>query len=387
MGEFGLKKWRPVSLFGPLGVSLLLLACAEAVDQPAGTSDVPLWSVSSNPRVTIGQLEGDPAFLFQRISSATLIPDGRIAVADNGAANIRVFRQDGSFEREIGRRGEGPGEFSYLSSVSLLPPDTLVVYDSRLYRLTRFLASGSLVSTLQIQAEDGFPELYLGRYSSGQMALSWIKQGPRDANAVSPDVMQFGRFGENGRLVSLTGTETGMVRFGSPVPFSPHLHAVLVGDSLFVTNGLLPEIQVRDADGRIVRTVQVPVDPVDEPAAWNILETELRARESEMWLPRLGAVPRDLGIPHLALMTRDDKGRLWVKKYAPLTDSHWLATWDRGRGGEWLVMDPGGQLLAKVQLPDDLLLLDVRGDQLVGKTSDDLGVERIQLYDIIRMER
>jgi len=84
MKDHGLTGWRPAFVFGLFGAISVLFSCADAGDGAGG---------------------------------AALIPDGRIAVADNGAATIRIFRPDGSFERELGRRGEGPGEFAYLSSI------------------------------------------------------------------------------------------------------------------------------------------------------------------------------------------------------------------------------------------------------------------------------
>lgn len=46
-------------------------------------------------------------------------------------------------------------------------------------------------------------------------------------------------------------------------------------------------------------------------------------------------------------------------------------------------MKTDGNVVATIKLPDDLLLLDVRGDQLLGRTVDSLGIQRVQVYDFV----
>ena len=139
-------------------LALLSLACSDSSsDSSADPFEIAVWTLDSEPTVTIGQVEGAPEYLFTQIGPAVLLPGGRIAVADRRDAAIRLFDPDGTFLREIGHRGEGPGEFSSIRRIVVSPPDTLVVHDSGLFRLTRFLTSGSLVSTLLLQADDGRP--------------------------------------------------------------------------------------------------------------------------------------------------------------------------------------------------------------------------------------
>jgi hypothetical protein len=361
---------------------LLSSSCLSEGDGSAGSPEPPVWSVGFEPVTTIGKVEGEAEYLFSRIGPAALLPGGRIVVADLDEAAIRLFAEDGSFETAFGRRGEGPGEFSYISRIQFTPPDTIVVHDSRLYRLAKFLPSGSLVSTLQLQAEDGFPEVFMGEFSSGELGYAWILQGNRGDGRITPDQMQIGRFGEDGRLSSLLGTEEGMRRAGSPLAFSPHLHTGLIGDSVFLTNGRLPEIEVWDRDGALVRTIHVPVPEVDPEDAWRALEEVVRARGNDLALGLLETQPREEAIPWISMMLVDDQDRLWVKGYDPSTDSHYLMD-ERCRGGEWWIMDPDGTVIATIHLPDGFLLLDIRENRLLGKTRDPLGVEQIRVYPFV----
>lgn len=315
---------------------LLLLSFLPSCSEPGGGNTEPslpsVWSVESQPQATIGQLSGDAPYLFSRMGPAVLLPDGRIVVSDNGDPVIRVFRPDGSFDHEFGGRGEGPGEFANIFRIVVVPPDTLVIHDPRLLRLTTYSASGTLLSTLPLRAEGGRPEVYLGKFSTGELGFSWIRAAQRDMGQVSPDMMDFGRFDPSGHLTGILGSETGMRRKGSPVAFSPHLYADLIGDSIVLTNGILPEVQVWDADGTSVRSIPIPVPEVDESSAWQELEEELLIRNNQMELSALQRDPREEGVPAIGMMLVDDQDRVWVKAFNPRTDNH-LLFGDRGLGG------------------------------------------------------
>ena len=166
--------------------------------------------------------------------------------------------------------------------------------------------------------------------------------------------------------------------------FSPDLYAELIRDSIFLTNGLPPEIQVWDQEGNLARTITVPAPEVNSSEAWTQLEEVLLTRGNQFELRWFEdeLQPRDGPVPPISMMLVDDQQRLWVKMYDPRTDSHLLTT-GRRTGGEWLILDLSGAVVATTHLPEGFLLLDVRGGRLLGKTRDALGVERVQVYEIV----
>lgn len=68
---------------------------------------------------------------FGFVGDVELLPDGRIAVLDQYAANIRVFSAPGELVHTLGRRGPGPGELSGEATLGLIlsPSGDLVVPD------------------------------------------------------------------------------------------------------------------------------------------------------------------------------------------------------------------------------------------------------------------
>jgi hypothetical protein len=108
------------------------------------TSQTPSWTVSPEPMLRIGQDEGETPYLLAGVSFAARLSDGRVVVANGMSSELRYFDPAGRFLGSVGRRGDGPGEFQVFRRVLLLSPDTLLVYDSGLRRLTKLAPDGSV---------------------------------------------------------------------------------------------------------------------------------------------------------------------------------------------------------------------------------------------------
>lgn len=375
-GQWNVVRW------GLGAVMLATAACSADRDSTRVTPVLPEWVVGSEPLVSIGKVDGTPEYVFHRIASVRLLPNERIAVADGSSNTIRIYGTGGQFELGMGREGEGPGEFRYLSNLWFRDPDTLVVYDSSNHRLTSFLTSGApLPNSVTFRADDGSPEVYLGRFDNGEHALAWIRQEPRDGSSVTPDVMQIGRFSADGPLAALLATDVGMRRLRSPLPFSPHFMGTVLGDSVYHTDGLGGEIRVTSMSGVRVRTIQFAFEQPLLDEAWAKLEESLdtgavRAFEDLRGTPGLDSIPA------FSEMLVEAGSRLWLKHYDPAVDSHWLGR--RRTGGVWLVIESDGTLAARVSIPEGFRLLDVRDDLVAGLIRDELGVERVEVRALDR---
>lgn len=369
-----------------LRASLFVTACAGIGScQPAATdseaSGAGAWSPGHQPVVSIGEIDGSEPFIFSEVAGVRLMSDSRVAVADRSSGTIRVFSLDGQHLRTFGGVGGGPGEFQYMNSLEYRAPDTLVAYDSSTPRVTAFLASGSLETTVPLRATDGRPEVYLGTSESGLHAGAWIIQGPRDRSVVTPDQMQVGIFDASGQLLERIHSAPGMRRFANgPLPFSPHFVGLMLGDSLFMTDGLGGVIQVRGVSGGGLRSFRAEIEPQSLDEAWSRLDAALDSTRAAMF-PDVSGHPAADSIPVISEMLSDDRGRLWLKRYDAATDSHWLG---RPRtGGEWMVITTSGGMVATFTAPSRFKVMDVRGGHVAGVTVDELGVERVQVFEIL----
>ena len=76
--------------------------------------------------------------LLTRVWGITVDSEGRIYVKDDSTRGVIVLAPDLTYQRTLGRAGEGPGEFGHVSTVQVLPGDSVFVYDRKLHRVTVF---------------------------------------------------------------------------------------------------------------------------------------------------------------------------------------------------------------------------------------------------------
>lgn len=364
------------------GACLGLLACSSETGLPEVDADIPRWSVSGDVVTRVGVVDGPPEYTLSRVAAVRLLPDGGIAVADGQSASIRIYADDGTFVRQWGQAGDGPGEFGWINGMTLSEPDTLVVYDAEQARLTSFTTAGErLPEMVTFRADDGRVEIYLGRLTDGSHVGAWIRQTPRPEDEVTPDLMRIARFGPGGAFEALLAEDVGMRRLRNPVPFSPHFLGTIVDDAVYHTDGLEPVLRVTTAEGEPAPPLSLPLEPMGTEAAWSSLEATVDSASAAR-LRELPDLPALDSVPVISELISDDRGRMWMKRYEPAADSHWLGR--RRTGGSWMVMEPGGDPVTLVSMPDGFRLMDVRGDRVAGVSRDELGVERVEVRRLDR---
>ena len=159
----GMPASRTRSLRSILVSSLLLAACAGGDADGAAYARIdtlatgrvqvantgkPRWTLETAWRLeqdlqigTVAGDEDDPR-QFGRIGSVSSDSRGRIYVLDEMAQEVRVFQGDGAYSGTIGRRGKGPGEFTFASTLTIGPGDTLTVLDDGSMRYSVFAPDG-----------------------------------------------------------------------------------------------------------------------------------------------------------------------------------------------------------------------------------------------------
>lgn len=141
-----------------LRVTLLLIAAAagaRAQDVRVVRADnQPVWGDS--PRLVeelrIGSLDGDEAFLLERVAGIAITGNGDLWILDQQAARVRRYSPEGDHLGDVGRRGEGPGEFAMPLQVRRDPRDgTMLVWDPPNLRMHRFSDTGELVGSMPLE--------------------------------------------------------------------------------------------------------------------------------------------------------------------------------------------------------------------------------------------
>lgn len=108
----------------------------HVVNTPPASGVAPTWRIEEELRIGSVDAEG-PAVLGQ-VKGIAVTSDGRIAVLDAQAQELRVFDPSGAHLATFGGRGAGPGEMEGAYGLMIGPGDSLWVPDVRNARMSVF---------------------------------------------------------------------------------------------------------------------------------------------------------------------------------------------------------------------------------------------------------
>jgi hypothetical protein len=351
--------------------------CADA--ESAHAPAVGRWAIQARPVVEIGTGEGEDA--LHQVTSAARLPDGRIAVANAGTQQVKLFGAGGEHLASLGRRGDGPGEFQVPMWVGSRA-DSLLVWDAALERLTVFDREGRLARTTQFPAVGGsFPNV-LGTFADGTLLLA---SGTEQDVAARQDGAWRGqtrlvRASPEGRIIDTLATVPSQERYSyrsrdgagltvEDLPFGRRtVMAVADGGVVFGT-GEAYRLRMMDTSGaerELLRAAWTPrrVSPADVREYWARMVTlggRTDAAEAEAQRER---IPYPATLPPYEGLVVDARGALWIKDAQP------PAGWDDP--DTWRIYSARGTPLASIELPartrpqvigEDWILCTALGDE------------------------
>lgn len=120
---------------------IFLYGCTSDSDGVAIKKNVSILEV-----LTINE-ELSESPLFAYVYNVASDSQGNIYFVDPSTQNIHSYNSDGSFRWSIGGSGQGPGEFEFISSISVGDEDQLYVYDSERVNVTIFDSDGEIINT------------------------------------------------------------------------------------------------------------------------------------------------------------------------------------------------------------------------------------------------
>ena len=341
-------------------LSLSPLFCQSAAAQDtlvAHADNAPTWGAA--PRLVeemrIGTLDGDVNYAFGSVGGVAVMDDGTIWVGDRHLSAIRRFDSDGVYIDQIGREGEGPGEFQYPFGMRPLRDGSVAVWDDGQLRVSRFDASGDFLdsfrpatvmigsSNLEELETDTEGHLYLialTGLTERPRRLFWIKMRP---NGEVLDSIYLPSSEQEGTVDPIRTTAV----------LSPLGYLVTARNDDYVVHRPLP-------DRRILR-----IERSWTPVPYQRAERAEKQRLERGFSERNGRSPRRIPEhkPPFSYVEVDTEGRLWVQMYArgyvePETPGE-QALRERYDGllREWRqpficeVIEPNGRYLGRLQFP------------------------------------
>jgi hypothetical protein len=363
-----------------------------------GWEEAAAWRVAPEPAVDIGLVDGPAAYQLDQVRGAVRLQDGRIVVANRGSHELRFFNAAGEHLRSVGGEGGGPGEFEGLQWVGSFSADSLLAWDSGAKRLSVFDLEGNFARSVQPQGLAAmFPQFH-GVLADTSFVLSpgFTPQALVAARAGERrDSLAYLRFDRSGALMDtlahLPGAQsylskddgmfsTSSVVFGRDVLLEPG------GDRFYVGDNDSYQIAEHRPDGTLLRLIRRPYDPVsvgeDDVAAYYekrstdfsgapaALRARMQAREEE----QRKEVPHRTTLPAFASLQVDPEGNLWVEDSRRPADEQ----------PRWSVFDPEGRWLGSVNTPVGLRVLQIGSDFVLGVWKDDLEVEHVRVYPMVK---
>ena len=352
------------------------------------------WRLETRPVVDIGAEEGDPDYELYQVVGALRLNNGCIVIANAGTSQLRFYDAAGRYVRAAGGKGGGPGEFLWIRWLGRTVGDTLLVYDGQnALRISVFDSSGELVRTLRLQPVEGRkPAHPIGAFADGSLLIGTsypTTRQPKPTPVRFP--VRFFRYISSGRVADTVLTLHSEELFLQSVPaqvgglaywnlaFGRRMSVRLARERVYTGDGTTYEVRVYSSKGVLERLIRVlqPRLPVE---AKDIEQYKLRQLENargpfaSLAERLLNEMPFPDSMPAFAGLEVDPVGNLWVEEYRRPGD-------DLPR---WTIFDPTGTMLGTIALPERFALFQVGSDFVLGKWQDELDVEHVRLYELIK---
>src|SRR5687767_6182063 len=366
------------------------------------------WTVLDTPSVSIGAEDRGPQYTLTNVRGVAELSDGRIAIANAGTFEIRCYRSDGSFLWASGRRGQGPGDYSTITSLARYRGDSLLVFDFGLRRYSVIDPSGKFARswTPALPADFTFSGSlsFAGVWDDGSIAIvaQPVRRGmsPPQVTRRSTQLFKYSPTGDVlASLGAFPGTEyyegrgnPGSIRplpFARSVQFAPAVHHTFVGISDTY------EIRRLRGDGQLDLLIrrELPVRPVSPAEVAAERDRLRRARNEER--PRLfrgmpdsilrvliageektfDVLPFPPSYPAYSNIVVGRDGYLWVREFTHDVNAD-------STGSSWSIFYPDGRWLGDIRLPTRFTMYEATAEHVIGVQTDELRLQFVRVFQL-----
>lgn len=358
--------------------------------------------------LSIGVLEGAEEYMFGRIAGIWVDGD-RLYAVDGQVPAARIYDLDGAYLGDLGRKGEGPGEYTRPSGVAVLADGTVVVRDGGTRRLLFFDAGGTPVRAWS--AESGFlagvhelddgtllVRLNMPPANAGRVYIGEDMVAPLHDDGTLGEMRPVPTLGfQEKELIVETGGAVSMMS-GSFLYFPYRSWGVRSDGAIVVGVSDRYRFEIHHADGAVTAVEKywdpVPIDPAE--AAYAVAGVEGQFRQLDPQYTYNGD-PVPATKPAFGNLTVDHDDRVWALRYDksvreedcvedPRADAAgaarrpcWTQTW---------VLDafaPDGTYLGELRRPEGLSFRSVfvDGDSYWAAVEDEDGLVTVRRFRIV----
>jgi len=393
----------PNQYLGSLVVALAVLlgACSQQAPPETETVDIDSSSAqivtstpasseatckfSEEPVLVIGDNEEDENQWFSAIRGMGRLSDGSVAVVDQASAEVRIFDASGRHLRSMGKRGEGPSEFTNPFILWVAAGDTLWIGNYWPWSYNVFTAQGQFVRRIRLEP------VYINESRGGGVLENGYTVNARETDMLdsdfgAPDTLIVEIHDPEGRLVrNLARIPTTTYGQVSEAPESIVLYPLFdaralvaaLGSTIVLAHGSKPEVQVLDDEFNLrmiirwsepnrevtradIRTWREDYRERFYPSNWDEYDDDIISPERPV---------ADV-FPAISSVRIGRDGRIWIRQYdRPREDRGWLAF---GADGKFLCH--------MAQPPADIW--EFGADHVLLLHESELGVETVRMHSL-----
>ena len=361
----------------------------------------PVWGANVRlvPALTVGVVDGPPEYAFGSVDRVVGEKNGGFFVFDSRYSQVRRYDASGKHLANIGRKGNGPGEYQQLLGMAVLGDSVLVTWDPQNARATFFDFGGSVRSSFTAR---------LGGVSFGPDVFGIDNDGNISVLVGIRTTRSYIRYRANGTVLDTLaapldakGGFTMSTSDGVRSSFSRGriLKPNTSGGLIIASTDTLGFALVGGSTTLRVTRTHAPIRlGATERKEWETFAEGMH-NLAQRQRPRPGTQGTEVPIPTIPTLKPalrdfivDRDGRVWLDVYATAEkrdmpprragDTRPQLTWRERSTFE--VFAATGQYLGRVALPAEHQFLDARGDRVWAYTSGPDGEERIVIFQLAR---
>lgn len=296
------------------------------------------------------------------------VRDGRIFIANGADHEVLEYDTTGALVRRTGRGGRGPGEFARVRWIAPLRPDSLMVLDSELRRVSIFDATGTYARSFALAVPGTGEPQWIGEFGSG-LAFSYT-------TGIDPRRLEEGGSARDSVIVVLIGRgsppDSGRVEVLPALPGRWWRRVPATGGYRLeaVDGASSPAITVR---GNTLLAFSSDAQQVRRWAGdrWQVIQLRGQAWDNGMveTAPAIRARLYDG-------MVVGPGGRFWLGDSR--LGEHGLRT--------WRAFDSTGVLIATATLPAPFRPWEIAASGMLGRSEAEDGSEHVELWELVLPE-
>jgi hypothetical protein len=370
-------------------------AGVRIVENPVPLSAHPFMHLGDSPVLAIRSAHTPGAPNFASIVGAIRLKNGGLVVGDNIRNEVLFLDSLGRVRNRMGPSGKERGQFELVWSLLRVGDDSVAVWDGWNNWWNVYTVAGKLVRSdhvdnpPKIRYPDGAwrQQLIPVGESASHMQVAWTSNGKwGGTTGTEPDSTTLFQVGLNGRLTPIARLfrqerfqwHGGKYGAEGTVPFGREGSVAADASSWYYSDGAAFEVRRFSLTGNLDRIYRVNraragVTPSDVS---HFVNARLPRVDSVLRLSYQGALEwlhyPALKTAYTALLI-DRAGNLWARNWA-FDDEP----------ARWYVFDREGALRGMVEVPPDLVPLEIGSNYLVARYTRDPNVEELRVYSLLR---